>query len=131
MLFYTFHTQEERRKLGGSYFIEIQYCKLPQGSEIKEIVSVDRIEHWKNDSLYIYGDDDNQFLQQYGEIFSCGIYNNGEKGPVDPYGINYYPREQAENIADKVKKEKPVDYHSLLRWFEKANEAIGFYILGL
>lgn len=131
MLFYTFHTQEERRKFGGSYFIEIQYCKLPPSSEIKQRVSVDGIEHWKNDSLYIYGDDDNQFIQQYGEIFSCGIYNNGEKGPVAPYGINYYSQEQAKNIVDKVQKQKPSDYPILLRWLERANEATGFYILGL
>ena len=26
MLFHTFHSQEERRKSGGSYFIEVQYC---------------------------------------------------------------------------------------------------------
>ena len=29
MLFHTFSSQEERRKYGGSAFIEIQYCKLP------------------------------------------------------------------------------------------------------
>lgn len=59
MLFYSFTSQEERKKFGGSYFIELQYCKLAQGTEIEKIVSVSSIEYWKNDSLYIYGDDDN------------------------------------------------------------------------
>lgn len=31
-------------KFGGSYFIEIQYCRLAQGTEIERIVSVDAIE---------------------------------------------------------------------------------------
>lgn len=45
MLFHTFRSQEERRKFGGSYFIEVQYCKLAQDSEITKIVSVDVMEH--------------------------------------------------------------------------------------
>lgn len=55
-MFYTFSSQEEQRKFGGSYFIELQYCRLKPGTEIKKIISVAAIEDWKNDSLYIYGD---------------------------------------------------------------------------
>ena len=29
MLFHTFKSQEERRKFGGSAFIEIQFCNMP------------------------------------------------------------------------------------------------------
>lgn len=91
MLFHTFKSREERRKYGGSYFIEIQYCSLAKGTEIEKIVSVDAIENWKNDSLYIYGDDDNEFEVYYREIFTGGIYNNLKRGCVDMCGINYYP----------------------------------------
>lgn len=131
MLFYTFSSQEERREFGGSYFIEMQYCRLPQGTEIERIVSVDAIEHWKNDSLYIYGDDDNEFVLHYGKIFTGGTYNNLKRGMVDMYGINYYSREQTHLILETVKEIKPLDCQVLLNWLEKAKENVGFYILGL
>ncbi len=53
MLFYTFKSQDERRKFGGSAFIEIQFCMLPVNSKIERLVAVGNIEHWNNDSLYI------------------------------------------------------------------------------
>jgi hypothetical protein len=52
-LFKSFKTQDERREYAGSALIEIQFCKLPEDILIEEIVSVDAIEHWKNDSLYV------------------------------------------------------------------------------
>ena len=56
MLFRTFHSQKERREFGGSYFIEIQYCRLPPNAKIEEFLSGEHeMELWKNDSLYIYG----------------------------------------------------------------------------
>ena len=101
-MFYTFSSQEERRKFGGSYFIELQYCKFNPGTEIKKIISVDAIESWKNDSLYIHGDDDNKFISHYGKIFTGGIYNNGKSGMLDIDGINYYSREQTKLINTAI-----------------------------
>lgn len=131
MLFYTFSSQEERREFGGSYFIEMQYCKFAEGTEIQKLISVDSIEHWKNDSLYIYGDNENEFMELYSDIFTGGIYNNGESGVVDMYGINYYSREYSRSIMEKIKKIKPLDYQLLLNWLDKSDEYSGFYILGL
>lgn len=131
MLFYTFSSQEERRKFGGSDFIEMQYCKLAEGTEIQKLVSVDAIEHWKNDSLYIYGDDVTDFMEFYSDIFTGGIYSNGESGIVDTCGINYYSREHSRIIIEQIKKTNPLDYQVLLNWLDKSNEYIGFYILGL
>ena len=37
MLFHIFNSQKERREFGGSDFIEMQYCKLEQGSEIEKV----------------------------------------------------------------------------------------------
>lgn len=65
---------------------------------------MDAIENWKNDSLYIYGDDDNEFEVYYGEIFTGGIYNNLKRGCVDMCGINYYPPEQTQLITEKIKE---------------------------
>ena len=130
-MFHTFSSQEERSKFGGSYFIELQYCKFNPGTEIRKIISVDAIEHWKNDSLYIHGNDDNKFVSHYGKIFTGGIYNNGKSGMVDVYGINYYSCEQTKLILDRLKEMKPLNYRMLLSWLEKVKENNGFYILGL
>lgn len=56
MLFHTFNSQEKRIEYGGSAFIEMQFCVLPAGTTITNIVAIDRIQHWRNDSLYIYID---------------------------------------------------------------------------
>lgn len=131
MYFHTFNSREELRDFGGSYFIEVQYCKLALCSEIEEIVAVNAIKHWETDSLYIYGDDDNEFMSCYGEIFRDGVYGNGKSGVVDMCGINYYSQEQTKLIMERVKKAQPVDYQTLLSWLEKAEKYNGFYVLGL
>lgn len=131
MLFHTFSSQAERREFGGSYFIELQYCKLAQNTAMEKIVSVSAIEHWKDDSLYIYGDDDNTFVTHYGNIFTGGIYNNQKSGAVDLCGINYYSRERAYLIMRKTAEQKPPNYQTLLNWLEKVRDCTGFYVLGL
>lgn len=129
MLFLTFHSQEERREYGGSAFIEMQFCKLPVGTGIKDIVAVSSINHWQNDSLYIY--DENVFYQEYSNIFNGGIYNNLKSGIVDVYGINYYAPALIDSIFEKLRMKKPMDYEVLSEWIEKAQKYNGFYILGL
>lgn len=131
MLFHSFSSQEERREFGGSYFIEMQFCRMPLGTEIAHIVSTDAITHWKNDSLYIYGDDDNEFISYYGKIFTDGTYNNLTRGAADLCGINYYSPGQTARILDQVEKKKPPDHQILLRWLEGSKEHNGVYILGL
>ena len=129
MLFHIFNSQETRRKYGGSAFIEMQFCKLPAGTKMEDIIAVDRINHWQNDSLYI--DDKNIFYLEYKRIFNCGIYNNLKSGVVDVYGINYYAPEFVYPIIKKLHKERPVDYEVLVDWLNNAKEYNGFYILGI
>ena len=130
-MFHSFGSQEERIKFGGSYFIELQYCRLAQGTDIEKIVSVYAIEHWQNDSLYIYGDDDTAFVSYYGKIFTDGIYSNRKSGMVDIYGINYYAQKQINPIIETIKEMRPLNYQVLLNWLEQVKEYNGFYILGL
>ncbi len=130
MLFHTFASQDERREFGGSDFLELQLCELKRGTMLKEIASVD-IDHWKNDSLYICGDDMEEFYAIYGEIFRDGYYANGESGVVDCCGINYYTLEQTMLIVEKLKREKPKDFQVLLDWLSDAEEYNGIYLLGL
>ncbi|MBC8587751.1 hypothetical protein [Paratissierella segnis] len=131
LLFRTFNSQEERREFGGSDFIEFQYCKLDKRSKINKIVSIDAIGKWKDDSLYLFGDDIDEFFSHYGKIFNGGIYNNEKCGIVDFYGINYYTLEQSNLIIERVNKENPLDYQILLNWLDDVKKYNGFYILGV
>jgi len=131
MLFHRFASQEERRAFGGGDFLEMQYCKLEPDAGIDEITSVDAIEHWQDDSLYLCGDDWNRFCAYYDEIITGGTYHNGKSGPVDLCGINYFTQEQQTRIMERLKREMPPDYEVLLDWLEAGESCSGFYILGL
>lgn len=131
MLFRTFKNQKQRSKSGGSAFIEIQFCTMPVESAIEELVEVDNIENWKNDSLYVYIDDDSIFYDEYSHIFDCGTYNNLKTGRVDLHGINYYAPTFTDSIIKKINNEKPTDYEILIEWLNKSKSYNGFYILGL
>ena len=131
MLFHTFASQDERRKFGGSDFVELQLCKLNRGTELEKIVSNEVIEHWKNDSLYVYGDDLEEFHAIYSRIFKDGYYANGERGMIDVCGINYYTLEQTMGIVEVLKREKPKDFQVLLAWLADGEKYNGLYLLGI
>lgn len=131
MLFHQFASQEERRSFGGSCFIEIQFCKLPFGTTTKKLVSVRSITNWQTDSLYIGDEGMDVFFQEYSHIFDCGTYNNLESGVVDIFGINYYAPALTDLIMERIQKDKPMDYATLLDWLYKSKAYNGFYILGV
>lgn len=131
LLFHSFHSQLERSAFGGSDFVEIQYCKLKRCTAIEEIVSSYLVEHWEDDSLYIYGDDLNRFCDVYGEIITGGTYANLESGYLDWCGINYFTPEQTTAIIKRLKEEKPPEHQTLVSWLEMGKPYNGFYVLGL
>ena len=131
MLFHIFDSQAKRREYGGSAFIEMQFCKLPVGTERKRIVATNRIQNWQLDSLYIEVDDVDTFYQEYSRIFTCGTYQNLKNGVVDIFGVNYYAPESIDPMIEKIHKEKPMDYEPLTDWLNHAKEYNGFYILGI
>ncbi|MGM9631554.1 MAG: hypothetical protein ACI3XL_00475 [Eubacteriales bacterium] len=131
MLFHPFSSQTERREYGGFDFIELQCCKLKRGTSIKKIISVDHIEHWKTDSLYLSGDDMENFLFLYSDIFNQGIYNNGKSGLVDLFGINYYPPKLEEAIIKRLRERNSEDDRILTDWLMTADGHNGLYILGV
>ena len=131
LLFYSFSSQTERRESGGSNFIEFPCCKLKRGTSIKKIISVDHIEHWKNNSLYLSGDNMEEFLLLYSDIFNKGIYNNRKSGAVDLFGINYYPPELEKAIVNRLRERNSEDDRILTDWLMTADEHNGLYILGV
>ena len=131
LLFYSFSSQTERRESGGSNFIEFQCCKLKRGTSIKKIISVDHIEHWKNNSLYLSGDNMEEFLLLYSDIFNKAIYNNRKSGAVDLFGINSCPPELEKAIVKRLRERNSEDDRILTDWLMTADEHNGLYILGV
>lgn len=131
MLFHSFNNQDERRAFGGSDFLELQFCKMKKGTNIKSIVLTRNIVDWCNDSLYVSGDDTDVFYKQYKDVFKKGIYNNLKSGDIDFFGINYYSPELVEEMIKTIEANKPEDYAVILAWLNKAKEFNGVYILGV
>ena len=129
MLFQTFRSQAERRRQGGSCFVELQFCRMPPGTPVRRLVDVDSIRNWMDDSLYV--DDETVLYREYGRFFTGGVYNNLRRGPVDLYGINYYESAMIEPLMEQLRREQPPEYETLLGWLERAKDYNGFYILGI
>lgn len=129
MLFHRFNNQEERRAFGGSDFLELQFCQHKSGTSIKRIVN--KFENWRNDSLYISGDDMDTFYSCYKDVFKNGTYNNLKSGDIDFFGINYYSPEKVDEMIKTIEEKKPKDYIIVLEWLNKAKEFNGIYILGV
>lgn len=62
-MFYQFRSQEERRASGSGQLLEFQY-----GVPGADVLSLDAISFWKDDSLYLHHDDFAAFDVQYGKI---------------------------------------------------------------
>ncbi len=131
MIFHRFFDQQERRERFGGDCLEFQHCKLPQGTDIKTLVAVDSIKHWQDESIYLSGDDWNLFIEHYGDIITGGTYANGECGPLDLCGINYFTAEQRSEIIHLLEEKQPLDCKALLLWLQEAADSNGFYVLGL
>lgn len=131
MLFHTFVSQEERRAFGGSDFLELQKCRLPEGTLQKEILSMRMLTHWSLDSLYIFGEDFTAFFALYGEIFGDGFYADGESGKMDICGMQYYTAEQTAQIIEGVKQKRPKGFQVLLDWLAEERAYNGIYLLGI
>ena len=129
MLLLTFPSQEERRKFGGSAFLEIQFCRMPKETPIKEIVAVENIKSWQNDSLYVHEIAD--FISIYGKYFDDGIFNNLKSGSLDVYGINYYYSDFVKRLIERLLNDKPAEYNPFVNWLKQAENYNGFYILGI
>ena len=131
MLFHSFENQAERRAFGGGDFIEFQVCRQGPRTSMEELLSGEWPENWKDDSLYLCGDDWPQFIKEYGEIITGGTYGNLERGPLDWCGLNYFTPAQEERILSRLEMEQPPEYGTLLDWFRNSGPHNGFYVRGL
>ncbi len=111
--------------------MELQYCRLPEGSPLETILCQDQISHWKNDSLYVFGEDLELFTAHYGKIITGGTYSNQASGPIDLCGINFYTQRQVSCIIETLRAKTPPSYEILLQWLQAGKAYIGFYLLGV
>ena len=124
MMFYQFQSQEERRAFSSGQLLEFQYC-----APGVDILSLEAISFWKDDSLYLHHDDFAAFDARYGEIIRDGIYHNQKTGPVDPCGLNWFSSSLTAEIVRKLEAAGNAE-PLLLEWLKKA-QTNGFYILGI
>ena len=111
-------------KQGSAYF-EFQYCKKDWNTKklLKKGYSF-----WEKDSLLVHVDYDRDFFDNYGGYLETP--NGTQK--LDPYGVNYYTKEQAGVIMEQIKNDRPQEFEALLTWLEKAvTKYNGFFFLGI
>ncbi len=128
-MFLKFRTQKERREYGGTDFVELQYCKMPQDTTPEDIVKLDNLENWKEDSLYVA--DYRSFRRKYGIYFQNALHEDLSRGALDLYGINYYSLNQVQEILKILREKEPEDYETLCEWLDQESDICGIYILGV
>ena len=114
-------------KQGSAYF-EFQYCKKEWN--VKKLLKRG-YSFWEKDSLLIHVDDDMRFFENYGKYLEKPNFPDGTQ-KLDPYGVNYYTKEQTFAIIEQIKNDKPQEFDVLVTWLEKAvTEYNGFFFLGI
>lgn len=74
---------------------------------------------------------DEDFFENYGDYLETPNSPDGTQ-KLDPYGVNYYTKEQAVVIMEQIKNDKPQEFEALVAWLEKAvTEYNGFFFLGI
>ena len=102
---------------------------MPKETLFNEIVAVENITNWQNDSLYVHEIAD--FISIYGKYFDDGIFNNLKSGSLDVYGINYYYSDFVKRLIERLLNDKPAEYNQFVNWLKQAEKYNGFYILGI
>lgn len=103
-------------------------------SEISEGAYFEFRYNWQNKcALYIPISKDQVFFKEYLKYLEPTKTPDGNT-KFDACGINYYTKEQAEKMLNRIKADKPKEYTVLLSWLDKfisESSENGFYILGV
>ena len=126
-MFLKFKSQEERKAYGGTCFVELQFCLMPKGTPVKQIIHSH--DFWRDDSLYVHGD--SPIYSTFKDIFGAGIHPDESEGYFDYYGITYYSPDKIDPIIERLLNNKPEDHSTLIEWLKEAKKQNGFYILGM
>ena len=86
----------------------------------------------QKNSLFLYWDDEEAFLEIYAPYFNAMNVLTGKKEPFDFYSENAASKEQARVLREEILKHRPEEYEIFAEWLEKAyTEFNGFYISGM
>lgn len=111
----------------GTAYYEFQYCK--QEGSLKTLEKGNG--YWEKDSLLVHIDSDRDFFEIYGDYLNTPNSTEATQA-LDPYGVNYYTKEQTFVIIEQIKNDKPQEFDVLVTWLEKAaTEYNGFFFLGI
>lgn len=114
-------------KKGTAYF-EFQYCKKEWN--IKKLLRKG-FSFWEKDSLLVHVDNDRDFFENYGDYLKAPNAHDGTQ-VFDPFGVNYYTKEQALSILERIRADRPRECDDLILWLEKAaTDYKGFFFLGI
>ena len=81
--------------------------------------------------MLIHVDSDKDFFENYGDYFKAPKSPDGTQ-QLDPYGVNYYTKEQTLTIIEQIENDKPPYYETLVAWLKKAiTDYNGFFFLGI
>lgn len=98
---------------------------------INKLFDFKKKDFWKEDSILLPINNMNIFFDNYGEFLEPTNSPDGS-GRFCYYGINFYTKQQTEDMLIKIKNKKPKDYEMLCPWLEQAyKEHNGFFILGI
>lgn len=113
-------------KKGTGYF-EFQYCK--KDCSIQKILKKG-YDFWTEDSLFVSISNEEKLLDNYYKYLRETNTPDGTN-KFNPYGVNYYTKEQTLSIINEIKKDKPENYERLVLWLENAVKLNGFFVLGI
>lgn len=120
----------KKKDILGTCYYEFQYCK--EKKSFKELFK--NIRNWEEDSLYLNEMDNETMLlfeETYLNYFLKTLTPNG-KSYYDPFGDNYYSKEQTQTILNKLLVTDLPHKDILCKWLKKCVENYhGFYILGI
>ncbi len=115
------------KKKGSSAYYEFSFCK--KNMPIDELTK-NGYEHWSEDSLLLYIDDDARFFEHYKKYFEKPHSPDGSRRFYYA-GVNYYTAEEAEKILEKIEKDAPPYSAPLIAWLKQAQAYNGFFLLGV
>lgn len=114
----------------GTCYLEFRFCETDKPLKDGK-VRCEILKHWSDNSLYMDWDDFSGFYELYGDLFSCAVFPNGERG-CDSCGVNYYGKGETAKIVEGLSARSNEEYTALLPWLKAAEKrGKGFYILGV
>lgn len=115
---------------GSSAYYEFQYCK--RDLTVEQAVKPTTWSHWAEDSLLVHMDGEHELFCNYIKPYMSAPHAPNGSRVYFYAGVNYYTREEATEMLDRLRIDRPVGCEALIPWLERAaNEFYGFYIMGV